>query len=99
LRLSGGKILGATGTSLRIHHQLGRRQLIFCTNLGAVSPAIKDGVAGSGKEMTVAPTTVTIGNAPAPVGFSGLASGFVGLYQRERAGSHRAHREALPASP
>jgi uncharacterized protein (TIGR03437 family) len=81
LRLSGGKILGATGTSLRIHHQLGRRQLIFCTNLGAVSPAIKDGLAGSGKEMTVAPTTVTIGNAPAPVGFSGLASGFVGLYQ------------------
>ncbi len=28
--------------------------LFFCTDLGAVSPAIKDGVAGSGKEMTVA---------------------------------------------
>ncbi len=55
--------------------------LIFCTNLGAVSPAIKDGVAASGKEMTVAPTTVTIGGAPATVSFSGLAPNFVGLYQ------------------
>ena len=55
--------------------------LIFCTNLGAVSPAIADGAAGSGKEITKAATTVTIGGASAPVSFSGLASGFVGLYQ------------------
>ena len=55
--------------------------LIFCTNLGAVSPAIADGAAGSGKQMTVAATTVTVGGAPAPVSFSGLAAGFVGLYQ------------------
>jgi len=55
--------------------------LIFCTNLGAVSPAIADGAAGSGKEKTIAPTTVTIGGVAAPVSFSGLASGFVGLYQ------------------
>jgi uncharacterized protein (TIGR03437 family) len=55
--------------------------LIFCTNLGAVSPAIADGAAGSGAQLTVATTTVTIGGAPASVSFSGLASGFVGLYQ------------------
>jgi uncharacterized protein (TIGR03437 family) len=55
--------------------------LIFCTNLGAVSPAIADGAAGSGAQLTIATTTVTIGGAPAPVSFSGLASGFVGLYQ------------------
>ena len=55
--------------------------LIFCTNLGKVSPKIQDGVAGSGKELTVDATTVTIGGAPATVSFSGLASGFVGLYQ------------------
>jgi uncharacterized protein (TIGR03437 family) len=55
--------------------------LIFCTNLGAVSPAIADGAPGSGQQKTVAATTVTIGGAPAPVSFSGLASGFVGLYQ------------------
>jgi uncharacterized protein (TIGR03437 family) len=55
--------------------------LIFCTNLGAVSPAIADGAPGSGAQKTVAATTVTIGGTPAPVSFSGLASGFVGLYQ------------------
>jgi uncharacterized protein (TIGR03437 family) len=55
--------------------------VVYCTNLGAVSPAIADGAAGSGKQKTVAATTVTIGGAPAPVSFSGLASGFVGLYQ------------------
>ena len=55
--------------------------LIFCTNLGAVSPAIVDGAAGSGKEITKAATTVTIGGVAAPVSFSGLAAGFVGLYQ------------------
>ncbi len=55
--------------------------LIFCTNLGAVSPKIKSGVAGSGQELTVAATSVTIGGSPAIVSYSGLASGFVGLYQ------------------
>ena len=55
--------------------------MIFCTNLGAVSPAIVDGAAGSGKEITKAATTVTIGGVAAPVSFSGLAAGFVGLYQ------------------
>jgi uncharacterized protein (TIGR03437 family) len=55
--------------------------LVYCTNLGAVSPAIKDGVAGTGNEITVATPTATIGNAPATVSFHGLAPDFVGLYQ------------------
>jgi uncharacterized protein (TIGR03437 family) len=55
--------------------------LIYCTNLGAVSPAIKDGEPGTGKELTVAKPSVTIGGAAGAVSFSGLAPGFVGLYQ------------------
>ncbi len=55
--------------------------LIYCTALGAVSPTIKDGAPGTGKELTVAKPSVTIGGASAPVSFSGLAPGFVGLYQ------------------
>jgi uncharacterized protein (TIGR03437 family) len=55
--------------------------LIYCTNLGAVAPAIGDGVAGTGNEMTVKKPVVTIGGAPAAVSFSGLAPGFVGLDQ------------------
>ncbi|HEV8042147.1 MAG TPA: hypothetical protein VGP62_24930 [Bryobacteraceae bacterium] len=59
----------------------GETVLIYCSNLGAVSPAVQDGVAGTGKEMTVAQPTATIGGSAAPVSFSGLAPGFVGLYQ------------------
>jgi uncharacterized protein (TIGR03437 family) len=59
----------------------GETVLIYCTNLGAVSPAIPDGAAGTGKELTVAQPTATIGGVSAPVAFSGLAPGFVGLYQ------------------
>ena len=59
----------------------GETVLIYCTNLGAVSPAIPDGAAGTGKELTVAQPAATIGGAAAPVSFSGLAPGFVGLYQ------------------
>jgi len=55
--------------------------LIYCTNLGAVSPTVADGAAGTGKELTVATTTVMMGSGSAAVSFSGLASGFVGLYQ------------------
>jgi len=54
--------------------------LIFCTNLGAVSPAVADGAAGGGQK-TMAKVTVTIGGASAPVSFAGLAANFVGLYQ------------------
>ncbi len=59
----------------------GETVLIYCTNLGSVSPAIPDGMAGTGKELTVAQPTATIGGVAATVAFSGLAPGFVGLYQ------------------
>jgi uncharacterized protein (TIGR03437 family) len=44
---------------------------LFCTGLGAVSAA----------STTLAAPTVSLGAASAPVSFSGLAPGFVGLYQ------------------
>ncbi len=55
--------------------------LVYCTNLGAVSPSISDGAAGTGSEITVATPVATIGGASAPVSFHGTAPGFVGLYQ------------------
>jgi uncharacterized protein (TIGR03437 family) len=56
---------------------------IFCTGLGAVDPAVPDGAAAPGSPLakTVANPIVTIGGKFAPVAFSGLAPGFVGLYQ------------------
>ncbi len=56
---------------------------IFCTGLGAVSPPAASGAAGpsSPTSNTVATPTVTLaGQTITPV-FSGLAPGFVGLYQ------------------
>jgi uncharacterized protein (TIGR03437 family) len=54
--------------------------LIYCTGLGAVSSPPADGAAGNG-QTTEASASVTIGGVDAPVSFSGLAPGFVGLYQ------------------
>jgi uncharacterized protein (TIGR03437 family) len=56
---------------------------IFCTGLGAVSPAVPDGTASPTSPLanTVASATVTIGGKNAPVAFAGLTPGFVGLYQ------------------
>jgi uncharacterized protein (TIGR03437 family) len=58
----------------------GETVLIYCTGLGAVSSPPANGAAGDGQSTTVVPT-VTIGGAKAIVSFSGLAPGFVGLYQ------------------
>jgi uncharacterized protein (TIGR03437 family) len=58
----------------------GETVLIYCTGLGAVSSPPADGASGNG-EVTVNLPTVTIGGAKAIVSFSGLAPGFVGLYQ------------------
>jgi trimeric autotransporter adhesin len=55
--------------------------VVYGTNLGAVSPTPADGAAGTGKQLTVAATTATVGGSNAPVSFSGLAADFVGLYQ------------------
>jgi adhesin/invasin len=55
--------------------------LIYCTGLGAVSPQPKDGVAAAGSSSTAATPSVTIGGATAQISYSGVAPGFVGLYQ------------------
>jgi uncharacterized protein (TIGR03437 family) len=60
--------------------QPGETVLIYCTGLGAVSSPPADGAAGNGETTLVMPT-VTIGGTAAMVSFSGLAPGFVGLYQ------------------
>ena len=57
---------------------------IFCTGLGSVQPEVPSGdVAPSTAPLaeTLSPTLVNISNIPALVTFSGLAPGFVGLYQ------------------
>jgi uncharacterized protein (TIGR03437 family) len=59
----------------------GETVLIYCTGLGyVVAPLPANGVAATGQPTMNAPT-VTIGGANAPVSFSGLAPGYVGLYQ------------------
>lgn len=54
--------------------------VVYCDGLGAVRPAIASGTLGNG-EPTANTPAVTIGGVPAAVKFSGLAPGFVGLYQ------------------
>ena len=56
---------------------------IFCTGLGAVSNPPDVGVAAASSPLSTTPVaaTVTIGGRPAAVSFSGLAPGYVGLYQ------------------
>ncbi len=56
---------------------------IYCTGLGAVSNPPASGAIASANplSLTLATPTVTIGGVPAPVTFSGLAPGFVALYQ------------------
>ena len=58
----------------------GETVLIYCTGLGAVSSPRADGAAGGGQTTTAKPI-VTMGGRNAVVAFSGLAPGFVGLYQ------------------
>jgi len=57
--------------------------LIYCTGLGAVTnqPATGSAALSSLLSKTMTTPTVTIGGASADVQFSGLAPGFVGLYQ------------------
>lgn len=56
---------------------------IYCTGLGAVTnqPATGAPALSAPLSWTAATPTVSIGGATAPVVFSGLAPGEVGLYQ------------------
>lgn len=57
--------------------------VIYCTGLGAVSPAAQTGSAATQTPLQKTPSnpTVMIGNQPAVVSFSGLTPALVGLYQ------------------
>jgi uncharacterized protein (TIGR03437 family) len=61
----------------------GETVLVFLTGLGAVTPPVPDGKAGSGTTLNYvnAPVTALIGGLPATVSFAGLAPGYPGLYQ------------------
>lgn len=56
---------------------------VYCTGLGAVSPAVPAGVPAPNSTLSYTTNTVTatLGGVPATVGFSGLAPGYAGLYQ------------------
>jgi len=57
--------------------------VIYCTGLGTVIPAVTSGFAAPASPLSKTPQspTVTVGGQTASVQYSGLASGFVGLYQ------------------
>ncbi len=61
----------------------GQYVMIFCTGLGAVSNQPATGVAATASMLsnTTLTPTVTIGGVLTTTNFSGLAPGFVGLYQ------------------
>jgi uncharacterized protein (TIGR03437 family) len=56
---------------------------IYCTGLGAVTPAVNSGQPSPANplSLTASATTATVGGLPASVQFSGLTPGSVGLYQ------------------
>jgi uncharacterized protein (TIGR03437 family) len=63
--------------------QRGEYLSIYCTGLGPVANQPANGAASSANPLSTTMNTpaVTIGGLTATVGFSGLAPGFVGLYQ------------------
>ncbi len=78
-----GAITDAKGAILNSGNPAARGQIIiiFATGLGAVINPPALGAAAGSTSTTIATPTVTIGGLPADVKFSGLAPGFVGLYQ------------------
>jgi uncharacterized protein (TIGR03437 family) len=58
--------------------------VVYATGLGPVSGPMVTGAPASSTSLqptTPQPATATLGGIPAPVSFSGLAPGFIGLYQ------------------
>jgi uncharacterized protein (TIGR03437 family) len=77
---SDGVTLAQPGTPAAI----GEAVVIYCTGLGAVKPAVKEGEPAPGPPQlatTLNAVTVEIGGKAAQVTFSGLTPGSVGLYQ------------------
>ena len=62
---------------------VGETVVIYCTGLGAVTPAVQEGLAAPTTPLsrTVNTVGVTIGGQAAQVAFSGLTPGYAGLYQ------------------
>jgi adhesin/invasin len=61
---------------------IGDTVVIYCTGLGAVTPAVPAGAPAPGSPLSQAgPVSVSIGSVPADVSFAGLSPGYAGLYQ------------------
>ncbi|MBI4478404.1 MAG: hypothetical protein HY651_00090 [Acidobacteria bacterium] len=71
---------GSSSSSSRRPAKRGEVIRIYCTGLGAVTPAVETG-ALAGSSQTSPSATVTIDGLSATVQYSGTAPGFVGLYQ------------------
>ena len=79
VRIASTAQLAAPGTAAR----RGGYVSIFCTGLGAVTnqPGTGDAAPGAPYSLTRTTPTVKIGGVAAVLQYSGLAPGFVGLYQ------------------
>lgn len=64
--------------------------LIYATGLGPVADLPRTGSPAAAASATLSQTTVTIGGLDAPVSYSGLAPGLVGVYQINTAVPHSA---------
>ncbi len=73
----GRLVSGTTGAAV------GDIVAVYATGLGITAPTVKSGEAAPGSTLALVTNTVTaeVGGRPATVHFSGLAPGFVGLYQ------------------
>lgn len=83
-------VVNGIAAALNLQYQLittanpatrGQYVVLYANGLGPVSSPQADGAVTTGLVNTTTPATVTIGGQPATVEFSGLAPGFVGLYQ------------------
>jgi uncharacterized protein (TIGR03437 family) len=77
--------LNGDGTIDPSHRAAARGSVIqvYATGLGAVTPAVAQGVPAPSSPLstTVAPVTATIGSAAATVSYAGAAPGLIGTYQ------------------
>ena len=82
--IAGTQVLAAPASGPGMRPAAGGEYIsVYCTGLGSVSNQPATGVAASSTllSMTTTTPTVTIGGIAAPVSFSGLTPGTVGLYQ------------------